>query len=361
MPELTVVVPTFNERDNVEPLLAKLDEALSGISWEALYVDDDSPDGTAAHVRSIAQRDPRVRCVHRVGRRGLSTAVIEGIMASSSPYVAVIDGDMQHDERILPNMLETLKSDGVDIVIGSRHVEGGGLGDWDKSRVAISDFATRLSRLIVPADLTDPMSGFFMVRRSAFEETVRRLSGQGFKILLDIFASAPRTLQFRELGYQFRTRQHGESKLDALVVWEYLMLILDKWVGHIVPVRFVMFAAVGGTGVVVHFVALYLSLLALGQAYFAAAQAIATVLAMTSNFILNNLLTYRDRRLKGIRFLWGLLSFYAVCSVGAVANVGVANFIFEREYQWWIAGGAGVLVGVVWNFAASSIFTWRKK
>jgi len=360
MPELTIVVPTFNERDNVRPLLDKLEEALSGIDWEAVYVDDDSPDGTAAHVRSIAQRDQRVRCVHRVGRRGLSTAVIEGIMASSSPYVAVIDGDMQHDERLLPDMLKTLKSDGVDIVIGSRYVDGGGLGDWDKKRATISDFATKLSRLVVRADLTDPMSGFFMVRRTAFEETVRRLSGQGFKILLDIFASSPKAPHFRELPYQFRTRQHGESKLDALVVWEYLMLILDKMVGHIVPVRFVMFAAVGGSGVVVHFLALYLAF-QLAGIDFTISQAFATVLAMTSNFVLNNLLTYRDRRLKGIRFLWGLLSFYAVCSVGAVANVGVANFIFEQDYQWWIAGGAGILVGVVWNFAASSIFTWRKK
>lgn len=361
MPELTIVVPTFNERDNVEPLLAKLGKSLNGIAWEALYVDDDSPDGTADHVRNIAQGDARVRCIQRVGRRGLSTAVIEGIMASSSPYVAVIDGDMQHDERILPRMLDALKSESVDIVIGSRHVAGGGLGDWGKSRVAISDFAARLSRVIVPAELTDPMSGFFMIRRSAFEETVRRLSGQGFKILLDIFASAPRKLRFRELGYEFRTRQHGESKLDAMVVWEYLILILDKMIGHVVPVRFVMFAAVGGTGVAVHFFALYLAIVAMGDDDFAAAQAIATVLAMTSNFILNNLLTYRDRRLKGIKFLWGLLSFYAVCSIGAVANVGVANFVFEQDYRWWIAGGAGVLVGVVWNFAASSIFTWNNR
>jgi dolichol-phosphate mannosyltransferase len=286
--------------------------------------------------------------------------VIEGILASSAPYVAVIDGDMQHDERLLPQMLETLKRHDVDIVVGSRHVEGGGTGDWTRDRVAISDVATRLSRLIVRADLTDPMSGFFMVRRSAFEETMRRLSGQGFKILLDIFASAPRRLSFKELPYRFRTRQHGESKLDALVVWEYLMLLLDKTVGHILPVRFVMFAAVGGSGVLVHFLGLYLAFQGAGLD-FAAAQAIATVLAMTSNFVLNNLLTYRDRRLTGLRFLWGLLSFYAVCSVGAVANVGVANFIFRQEYTWWIAGGAGILVGVVWNFAASSIFTWRKK
>ena len=360
MPDLTVVVPTFNERDNVEPLLEKLSEALSGIEWEVLYVDDDSPDGTAAHVRTIAQHNPRVRCVQRVGRRGLSSAVVEGILASSAPYVAVIDGDMQHDERLLPGMFEILKADDLDIVVGSRHVEGGGLGDWNSKRVAISDFATKLSRLVVRADLTDPMSGYFMMRRSSFEETVRRLSGQGFKILLDIFASAPRRLRFKELPYRFRTRQHGESKLDSLVVWEYLMLILDKTIGHIVPVRFVMFAAVGGSGVIVHFLALTLAF-RLASLEFGPSQTIATILAMTSNFTLNNLLTYRDRRLKGLRFLWGLLTFYAVCSVGAVANIGVASFIFRQDYTWWVAGGAGILVGLVWNFAASSIFTWRKK
>lgn len=356
--ELTIVVPTFNERDNVELLIARLDVALRGIEWEVLYVDDDSPDGTAAKVCELAQTDPRVRCLQRIGRRGLSTAVIEGMLASSAPYLAVIDADLQHDESLLPQMLAAIKAEELDVVIGSRHVAGGGVGDWDRRRVTISGFAARLARLIIAAELTDPMSGFFMISRPAFERAVRRLSGQGFKILLDLFASTPVAYRFKEIPYVFSQRQHGESKLDSLAIWEYLMLLLDKLFGRYVPVRFVSFAAIGGSGVVVHFPTLYFALKAVE---FPVAQALATVVAMTSNFVLNNMLTYRDRRLVGRRFVTGLGSFYAVCSLGAVANVGIASAAFAHHYTWWLSGLAGAAVGVVWNYAVSSVFTWHRK
>jgi dolichol-phosphate mannosyltransferase len=356
--ELTVVVPTFNERDNVELLLRRLDEALAGIAWEVVYVDDDSPDGTADKVRALAQNDPRVRCVQRIGRRGLASAVIEGMLASSAPYLAVIDGDLQHDETVLPRMLALLKAEELDIVVGSRHTAGGGLGDWDRRRVTISNAATRLARLVVTADLTDPMSGFFMVSRAALERTVRCLSGQGFKILLDLFASTPTPFRYKELAYVFGQRQHGESKLDSIVVWEYLMLLADKLCHGYIPARFISFATIGGLGVVVHFLTLYLSLKFVA---FSAAQAMATVVAMTCNFALNNILTYRDRRLRGRRFFTGLLSFYAVCSLGAVANVGIASAAFANHYTWWASGLAGVAVGVVWNYAVSSVLTWKPK
>jgi dolichol-phosphate mannosyltransferase len=363
--ELSVIVPSFNERDNIEPLLGQLASCLEGVAWEVIYVDDDSSDGTAAAVKAIARRDPRVRCLHRIGRRGLSTAVIEGVQASSAPYVAVIDADLQHDETLLPRMLEALKTGEFDVVVGSRYAAGGTVGDWDRNRVAMSGFATTLSRLVVSAELTDPMSGFFAMTRPAFDRAVRRLSGQGFKILLDLFASSPTPYRFKELPYTFRARLHGESKLDMLVAWEYLMLLCDKLFGRFVPVRFVLFGAVGATGVVVFLVALRLALsvsshvFATAQEAFEIAQAAATLVAMTSNFALNNLLTYRDKRLRGARFFSGLVSFYAVCAIGAVANVGIASAAFERHYSWWLAGLAGTAVGVVWNYAVSSIFTWR--
>jgi len=356
--ELTIVVPSFNEIDNVEPLVQCLDAALAGIEWEVIYVDDDSPDGTAAKIRELSRRYFRVRCVQRIGRRGLSTAVIEGMLASSAPYIAVIDADLQHDEKLLPHMLETLKSENLDVVVGSRYVSGGAIGDWDNGRAKMSTIATRLARLVVPADLTDPMSGFFIIQRPAFERAVRRLSGQGFKILLDLFASTPIPYRFKEVPYTFGERIHGESKLDTLVVWEYLMLLCEKVIGHWVPVRFVLFSMVGGSGVFVHLATLWLGLLSLS---FPIAQMFATVSAMTSNFVLNNILTYRDQRLRGWKLVTGLLSFYSICSVGAAANVGVASAVFEQDYSWWISGLAGSAVGVVWNYAVSSIFTWHRR
>ncbi len=359
-PDLTVVVPTFNERENVPLLIERLSNVLAGIAWEAIFVDDDSPDGTAAAVREASRRDPRVRCLQRIGRRGLSTACIEGILASSSPYVAVIDADLQHDEALLPRMFQTLREEPYDIVVGSRYVSGGGVGEWDASRQRASAFATRLSRLITKAEIADPMSGFFMLKRPVFEGAVRKLSAQGFKILLDILASSETPPRLKELPYDFRVRQFGESKLDMMVAWEFAMLLADKLIGHIVPVRFALFALIGGFGVFIHMGVLWTALQVIGLS-FLAAQTTATITAMTVNFFLNNVFTYADRRLKGWRALRGLVSFYVICSLGAAANIGIAAYLFNQQEVWWVAGIAGIVVGSVWNYAVSSIFTWKSR
>jgi len=358
---LSIIIPTLNERGNIEPLLALLTEALLEIEWEAIFVDDDSHDGTPEHVRAIARRNPRVRCLQRIGRRGLATACVEGVLACASPYVAVMDADLQHDERLLPEMVGVLESGAADLVIGSRYVAGGGIGDWSTGRARISGMATRLARMICRADIADPLSGFFMCRREVFEAALRRMSGQGFKVLLDLLASSPEPPpRVKELPYSFRERRHGESKLDAMIAWEYGMLLADKLVGRFVPVRFALFALIGGLGVFVHMATLWsgLSLFALS---FTGAQTTATIAAMTVNFFLNNFFTYADRRLKGWRVLRGLLSFYLICSLGAVANIGIASYLFQEQERWWIAGIAGIIVGSVWNYAVSSVFTWKGK
>lgn len=359
-PELAVVVPTLNERDNIPLLVEQLNQVLAGIRWEAIFVDDDSPDGTAEIVRAVARSQPNIRCIQRLGRRGLSSACIEGILASAAPYAAVMDGDLQHDPAVLAEMFEKITCERLDIVVASRHIGSGSVGAWDRSRIMISDWASRLSRLVVRAELTDPMSGFFMIERTAFEGAMRSLSGQGFKVLLDLFASAPRPLAFAEVPLVFRNRIHGESKLDTLVAWEYLMLLLQKLVGPAVPVRFLLFALIGSLGVVTHLLTLWVAVFMFGT-LFAAAQGIATVTAMTGNFLLNNLFTYRDRRLRGRRLVTGLLSFYAICGAGAVANVGVAAYLFGTHEAWWLAGMVGAAVSVVWNYAMSSIFTWSPR
>jgi dolichol-phosphate mannosyltransferase len=360
VPFLSIIVPTFNEQDNVHELVQRIDRCLKGIGWEIVFVDDDSVDGTLKVLHDASRADPRVRYLQRIGRRGLASAVVEGILSTSAPYVAVMDADLQHDESILAEMLQRLESSNCDIAIGSRYVESGGTGDWSKQRRIISDVATRLTRLVLRTTVSDPMSGFFMMKRDAFNGAVRRLSNMGYKILLDILVSAPRPLVVAEVPYVFRTRQHGESKLDSAVSWEFLMLLLDKTVGRVVPGRFVMFTLVGGFGVFVHMLVLALANRGLDVA-FMTSQLAATVAAMTFNFFANNLLTYRDKRLKGFwQLTRGLLSFYAVCALGAVSNVGIATVLFREDYSWWLSGLAGILVGAVWNYAASSMFTWRK-
>lgn len=357
--ELSVVLPSFNEAGNIPILIDLLDKALSGIAWEAIVVDDNSPDGTTEVARAIAGRDPRVRVIRRIGRRGLSGACIEGILSSSAPYVAVMDADLQHDETLLPMMLATIRTDDTDLVVASRKVEGGTVGEGLSAvRAWGSNIANGLAQKLLNVTLSDPMSGFFMIRREKAESLAPRLSPQGFKILLDLVSSANGSLKIKELPFTFRERQHGESKLDTLVTLDYFGLLLARYFGDIVSVRFLMFGLVGASGLFVHLVALRFFLL--GGLEFNLAQTGASFVAMTSNFFLNNQLTYRDRRLRGVRALIGLLTFYAVCSVGVLANVGVANLIYADPAYWWVAGTAGAVMGAVWNYAASSALTWRK-
>lgn len=358
MPEISIVVPTFSEAENVRELHARIARCLAEEDWELIFVDDDSPDGTADVARELAQSDHRVRCIQRIGRRGLSSAVVEGALSSSAPLVAVMDGDLQHDESILPALIGKMRTQGLDLAVGSRYTEGGGTGDWAGRRVRMSRIATRLARGLIPQELTDPMSGFFVVRSSLVRETARRLSGYGYKILLDLIASAGRPLKYAEVPYVFGERRHGESKLDSFVMWEYLMLLADKRFGHIVPPRLLFFALVGGSGVAVHFAVLSLLYLGAG-ARFTVSQAAAALAAMTSNFFLNNLLTYRDRRLHGRAMLRGLASFYIVCSLGALANIGIASYAFAERTQWAVSAAAGIVVGTLWNYLATARFTWR--
>jgi len=359
-PELSVIVPTFNERDNVAEIVQRLEASLSGNAWEVIFVDDDSPDGTAARAREIARTDPRVRCLQRIGRRGLSSACVEGMLASSAPFLAVMDADCQHDETVLPRMLEILKAGDTDIVVGSRYIEGGGIGSWTASRAKMSRFATRLGRTVMKQDLSDPMSGFFALRRGVLELAVRDLSNIGFKILLDLVASSPGTLRLKETPYTFRNRHAGESKLDSQAMWGFVMLLADKLIGHIVPVRFVAFAMVGALGVFVHF-AILSTLFQLMAVPFHFSQGAATVSAMVCNFALNNALTYRDMRLKRWQWFKGLGSFSLSCSLGALANVGIASYLFRRDTSWAVAALAGIAVGAVWNYAVTAFYTWSKE
>ncbi|HXS07457.1 MAG TPA: glycosyltransferase family 2 protein [Rhizomicrobium sp.] len=357
--ELSIIVPTYKERGNVAELVRRLDAALSGISWEAIFVDDNSPDGTAEAVKDIAGSDNRVRCLRRVGRRGLAGACIEGMLSSASPFVAVMDADLQHDEKVLPDMLKRLKG-GADLVAGTRYVEGGSAGSFSKQRGAISRAATWLTRRLVGTPLSDPMSGFFMMRRDRLEDMAPLLSPVGFKILLDIAATGGERLSIAEQPYVFGTRFDGESKFSAQIGVEFLGLLLAKMTGDLVDPRFLFFAIVGTLGLVVHLIALRLALVFMPDA-FRGAQIVATLVAMTSNFLLNNELTYRDRRLKGLAMLRGFVLFCLIGSVGALTNVDLASWLYYQRQVWWVAGAAGALMGALWNYAMSTLFVWRAR
>ena len=364
-PQLAVIVPSYNERDNVPLLYEKVTAALGATPFEFIVVDDNSPDGTSEVVREMARRHQNVRGIHRLGRRGLSSAVVEGILASAAPYFAVIDADLQHDETILPQMLDKAIA-GDHIVVGTRYGGEGSVGEGlSKTREAGSRFATKLSSLVTGKSLSDPMSGFFLMRRSVFDEIAPSLSDDGFKVLLDIIVSAGRSrarqgkeLRIGEVPYTFRPRHAGESKMSSIVVVQFLGLIVSKLSGGLLPTTFLLFALVGGFGVVVHMATLGITHELLGFNFFWA-QVAATLLAMTFKFMLNNELTNANKKLRGWRYLTGMLTFYAVCSIGALANVSVASWIYAYDGQFYVAGLLGVLMSVVFNYSVTKVFTWR--
>jgi dolichol-phosphate mannosyltransferase len=355
--ELTVVAPTFNERANIARLVEKLDATLAGVAWEVIFVDDNSPDGTAALVKEIAARDARVRCLRRVGRRGLAGAVTEGALASAAPFVAVIDADMQHDETLLPRMLDVLRAGAADLVVGSRYLDAAGLDQGlSRARKLGSQAATALGRKALKADVSDPVSGFFMLRREVVDRVAAKLEPAGFKILFDIIASQDEPLRIAELPYAFAAREAGESKLDGRVALEYLGLVLAKLSGDLISPRMVFFALVGLSGVAVHMLVLWA---AQGiTPTFAFAQAAAAITAMTSNFFVNNAVTYRDRRLSGWRLGAGYLRFCLLCAVGLAANVAVASELAAHGVPWQAAGLIGAGCGAMWNYVSTYLGVW---
>ena len=358
-PELTIVVPTFNERANVPILVERLARLLTSCDWEVIFVDDNSPDGTAAVARAIGETDSRIRCIRRIGRRGLAGACLEGMLACQARYVAVMDADLQHDEELLVPMLDALRAGRADVAVASRYLNGGSTAGLSKQRSRVSRGSNAIVRLLLGIDLTDPMSGHFMIRREAFEAIAPSLSSQGFKILLDILATARGRLRTIELPSAFRERQHGESKLDSKIALDFAALVTAKVTNDAVSARFLLFCLVGLTGIAVHLS--ILSALLAAALSFGASQALATVGAIAWNFVLNNLFTYRDQRLTGWHFVTGLLRFQVICAIGAVSNVGIATWIYEYDEVWWIAGLGGALIGTVWNFVVSAALVWRQR
>ena len=359
--QLAVVLPTLNERGNIAPMVARLEEALGPTGWEAIFVDDNSHDGTAAEARRIGQSDPRIRVIQRIGRRGLASAAIEGMCATAAPFVAVMDADHQHDPALLVDMLEAVRSGEYDLAYASRFAVGGNAdGLTSKGRESGSRLANAMARKLTGTELTDAMSGFFLLRTEQLRKQAANLSGIGFKIMLDILATAQPRLKVKEFPLKFAQRLSGQSKLDHGVVLDFLAGLIERWFGKYLPTRFVLFGIVGGLGVFVHMAvlaAIYLP----GAVGFPLGQAIATMVAMTFNFWLNNVLTYRDQKLDGADGLfWGWLKFCLTCSVGAFANVAAATVLNDQGIAWWISALVGVALASVWNYALSSKFVWGR-
>tara|TARA_B100000886_G_scaffold338652_1_gene302010 strand:+ start:2921 stop:4012 length:1092 start_codon:yes stop_codon:yes gene_type:complete len=362
--QISIISPTYNEADNISDFVKSIEITLRKYNYEIIFVDDNSSDKTHEIIKKISVKKPHIRCIRRIGRRGLSSAVIEGCLSSSAELLLIMDADLQHDERKIPLMINLIEEKKLDIVVASRFLNKEKILGLTKYRIVLSQFANFLANKISKARLTDPMSGFFLVKRTVFDKIAPNLSGLGFKILLDIFSSSKATLSYTEISFTFKKRIYGESKLDSLVIWEYLLLLWQSKFGKIIPARFLSFCLIGGTGVFVHLIALYF-FISLNYS-FLYAQTFSTFMAMTSNFFLNNILTYRDKRKKGLSAFKALLIFYLTCGIGASANIGISNLLYLSNVSgisgiWYFSGFIGAIVGSIWNFLMSSLVTWKVK
>lgn len=359
---LSVVIPTYNERENVPEIVRRLNTVLEGVDWEVIFVDDNSADGTADAVRKLSRADHRVRLISRHNRRGLSSAVIEGALAAASDIVAVMDGDLQHDETVLPRMLAMITSKEADVVSASRFLqEDGAEGLSSDTRVKISNTGNALSNFLFNLDMTDPLTGFFMMRRTVALNALPALSEIGFKVLIDLIVSNKPRPRVKEVPFKFRSRVHGESKLDNRVMYDFFLFFIEKKVSRYLPMpaRFISFSLINSIGILVH-LAVLVPAVSLSHLAFNTAQLLATGVAMLFNYSVNNALTYRDQQLKGSKFYVGFLIFVVLCSIGVIGNIGVASMIHD-QYQgvlYVIPAIAGAFITVVWNYAATRAFVW---
>lgn len=359
---VSIVLPTYNERGNIEPLLAQLLQLQSHVDLELLVVDDDSSDGTAELVRQLARREPRLRLIRRIGRSGLASAIKEGLLDATGDLALVMDSDGQHEPASVLQAITTLQEQELDLVIGSRFHADAQIHGLSGPRERGSTWANASARMSLPGryrELSDYMSGFFALRLEPLLPLIRAVDVNGFKFLYELLAVSRGRLRVGEVPLQFQARSYGSSKLDLAIFWDFLISILHSLSLRLLPRRAISFALVGASGVVVQLLMTQL-LMVLAGLDFGAALPVAVVAAASSNYLINNALTFRFQRLKGLALLQGLLKFLLVASLPVLANVGLASafYSFVARDTFW-AQLAGILVVFVWNYAASSRFVWN--
>ncbi|MBN6102524.1 glycosyltransferase [Xanthomonas sp. CFBP 8703] len=355
-PTVSVVICTLNEHEAIGPVLRELAAHLQHIDYEAIVVDDSDDERTAQAVTAYAAGNPAVRLVRRRGGRGLASAAIAGWDSARGRCLAIMDGDGQHDPALIARMLRRMRDSEAEVVVASRYLEAGGSG-LCRHRHALSRVGVRLSQALLGLGVADPMSGCFLMRRSWYRQVRPQLSGVGFKILVDVLASARRRPYTVQVPTQLRRRRGGASKLDARVVADLAALLLEKRTRGWLPARMSLFFAVGLSGMGVHLLLLG-TLLMLGTAFWLA-QLLAICTAMGWNFQCNNLLTFRDRRLSGMRLLHGMVMFYAACLGGAILSELIGSGLHALRLPWWLAGAAGALAAGGWNYHAAKRSAWR--
>jgi len=355
--DVSIIIPTLNERENLPVLIGKLQEAMEGRRYELVIVDDDSEDGTWQVAEEFSQRYGNIRVIRRINRKGLSSAITEGFLLGKGKYVAVLDADLQHDHALIGAMLEEIGD--CDLVIGSRYMNQKSVPGWDSWRSRLSRAGTMMAQKLLKQKISDPMSGFFMIRRKIIQEIAPQLFDQGYKILFDILISRP-DLKIKELPYDFKARLYGTSKLTAAVMFDFADLLISRAIPSRFNFQFIRYGVVGASGVVIHLLTLYLLHAVIGLQY-PVSLAFAIETAMVSNYILNNQWTFKEHRFFGLQWWKGLFNYNLACLLGSAFNLGIGWYLVDKGIPWFYASVLGIWVGTSWNYLSNRFFTWGAK
>ena len=359
---ISVIIPTYNEYKNLPKLLDQLLNLETIFEKEIIIVDDNSSDGTQNLARSYSQNDRRIRLISRLGRSGLSSAIKEGCLCASGDLIVIMDADGQHEPNSIINGLEKFNNKNIDIIIGSRFLEESiikGLSSKRESGSSIANFLARITLHSGYKKLTDYMTGFILLKRNSCIKYIEKIDVNGFKFLYELLSLSKGKLKVIEIPLVFGFREFGKSKLDLAVIWDFLISLIHNFFGRIIPRRAFSFALVGLIGVFVQMFAIYF-LLAVTDFDFEKILPVGVILAATSNYIINNILTFRSNKLSGKNFYFGLFKFLLVASLPIIANIGVANLFYNQlSTNTFFAQIAGILVVFIWNYAASSRVVWN--
>lgn len=378
-PVLSIVTPTYNEAENLPLLVEELGSALAGIPYEIVIADDDSPDRTWEVADKLASADHRIQVMRRFHDKGLSAAVLDGMSVARGQYLAVIDADLQHDPSALPRMLDAVRGGAADVCVGSRSTEGGGYGNWAASRRLVSWVATFIARVILRVSVSDPMSGFFLVSRRAYEDAAPGINPRGFKILLE-FIGRDRSLRVTEVGYEFRNRVHGETKLNRSVIRSYLLAVAELRLGRQIDPAFLLYVLVGIVGLGVNSVVFTLAEAAgvprIDTGLNEALDPIYGSFVLSVNvsilvlFALNNEFTFWEQRYRGWKLAPAFVVFWLMSLVGTAVHVAVFTYLQSIGFLFSVIGEGpartvhnllGAIVALVINWYLNTTYLWRRR
>jgi len=353
-PLVTIVVPTYNEAENIGRLIREITKSMENSGYkdnfEILVVDDDSPDGTCLEVRRLAEKDRRIRCLLRRNKKGLATAILRGIHWARGEYVVVMDADFQHPPEVVPKLVETAIRTGADIVVASRYTRGGGVSGWSRLRLLMSKTAILIARILVPGarSTSDPMSGFFLVRKSVVEE--EKLNPRGYKILMEMLEKLSYS-KVVDVPYVFRNRLAGKSKLGARTIIDFLIHALQ-----LSPMT--RFATIGLLGALANLIVMSLLLILGVNKYLASLAGIEA--GILFNFVFHEAWTFKTK-LKGN---WKeRLVKYHLASAGGTSTTFLTMALLTSlaGFSAVAAQAAGIAAGFALNYALSLTKIWSRK